>query len=130
MFKVLTSIFVSSVLTAVPARAEVNLVMVEEPGCIWCTAWTADIGPVYPKTGEGYAAPLLRMDKSDQERSDIRFERPLVFTPTFVLVIDGVEAGRLEGYPGEDFFWGLLGQMLSANDIDFDLRPVTKEGSE
>jgi hypothetical protein len=30
-----------------------------------------------------------------------------------VLVKDGVEVARLEGYPGEDFFWGLLGRMLS-----------------
>ena len=35
-----------------------------------------------------------------------------VFTPTFILVADGREAGRIEGYPGEDFFWGLLAKML------------------
>ena len=32
--------------------------------------------------------------------------------PTFVLVEDGRELGRIEGYPGEDFFWGLLGKLL------------------
>jgi len=35
-----------------------------------------------------------------------------LFTPTFVLMQDGVEIGRIEGYPGEDFFWGLLNQMI------------------
>jgi len=40
----------------------------------------------------------------------------VVFTPTFVLMGDGVEVGRMEGYAGEDFFWGLLGRMLSQAD--------------
>jgi hypothetical protein len=34
------------------------------------------------------------------------------YTPTFVVVQDGTEVGRIEGYPGEDFFWGLLGRIL------------------
>jgi hypothetical protein len=34
------------------------------------------------------------------------------FTPTFIVVQDGAEIGRIEGYPGEDFFWGLLGRIL------------------
>jgi hypothetical protein len=38
--------------------------------------------------------------------------RRLTFTPTFVLVVDGVEANRLEGYPGEDFFWGMVEHMV------------------
>jgi hypothetical protein len=38
--------------------------------------------------------------------------RPISFTPTFVLVEDGRELARIEGYPGEDFFWGLLGMLL------------------
>jgi hypothetical protein len=33
-------------------------------------------------------------------------------TPTFVLVHEGEEVGRLRGYPGDEFFWGLLGGML------------------
>jgi hypothetical protein len=28
------------------------------------------------------------------------------------LLQNGVETGRIEGYPGEDFFWPLLGDML------------------
>jgi hypothetical protein len=34
------------------------------------------------------------------------------FTPTFIVIQDGTEIGRIEGYPGEDFFWGLLGRIL------------------
>jgi len=34
-----------------------------------------------------------------------------------VLVEDGVELGRLEGYNGDEFFWFLLGKLLDAQGI-------------
>lgn len=95
------------------AAADAELVMVEEHGCVWCERWNSELSAIYPKTVEGKAAPLRRMDIHDTRPDDIEFARSLHFTPTFVLVVDGVEKGRIEGYPGEDFFWGLLGRMLT-----------------
>ena len=37
-------------------------------------------------------------------------------TPLFVLVDRGHEIGRIRGYPGEDFFWGLLGALMKKLD--------------
>jgi hypothetical protein len=99
-------------LTAVPAAAETRLLMGVEDGCMWCARWEAQIGPIYPKTTEGEMAPLWQVDINDPLPSDVTLDRPMVFTPTFVVIEDGVEIGRIEGYPGEDFFWGLLGQIL------------------
>lgn len=103
------------------ARAEAVLMMGEEPGCIWCAQWNAQLGPIYPKTGEGQAAPLRRVDITKPMPEDIILARRINFTPTFVLLIDGEEVSRIEGYPGEDFFWGLLGKMLMDEGIDFEL---------
>ncbi|MFK7875591.1 MAG: hypothetical protein AB8B71_07390 [Paracoccaceae bacterium] len=100
------------------AAADTFLVMVEERGCIWCARWNAEIAEIYPRTEEGTAAPLRRMDIHATRPNDIVFARSLTFTPTFVLVKDGQEMSRIEGYPGEDFFWGLLGKMLSQANID------------
>lgn len=102
---------------ALPAMAETRLIMAEEEGCVWCARWNEEIGPIYPKTPEGRAAPLLRLDLHETLPAELQFTRSLHFTPTFVLMVDGVEASRIEGYPGEDFFWGLLGQMLIAGDV-------------
>ncbi|WP_408635528.1 hypothetical protein [Pontibaca salina] len=88
------------------------LIMVEEAGCIWCARWDEEIAPIYPKTPEGQAAPLRRMDIKDTAPKGISFANKLHFTPTFVLLLDGREVGRIEGYPGEDFFWGLLSKMM------------------
>ena len=94
-----------------PAAAETYLLMAEQEGCIYCARWNEEVGDAYAKTPEGQAAPLRRRDIRD-DTDDIELARPLHFTPTFVLVQDGVERSRIEGYPGEDFFWGLLGRML------------------
>ncbi len=97
--------------------AETVLVMVEEKGCVWCARWDDEIAHIYPKTAEGRAAPLRRLDIHGPRPDDLVFDRRLTFTPTFVLMVDGIEASRIEGYPGEDFFWGLLNQMLARASI-------------
>lgn len=90
--------------------------MVEEDGCAWCERWKKEIGPIYPKSAEGKRAPLRHIDISDPVPGDIKPARGFHFTPTFVVLMDGVEKGRIEGYPGEDFFWGLLSQILASID--------------
>lgn len=97
---------------AAPARAEMALLMFEEAGCMWCARWNAEVSPEYPITPEGLAAPLHRLDIHDPLPEDLTLASRPRFTPTFVLVEDGAELGRIEGYPGEDFFWGLLARMI------------------
>ena len=79
---------------------------------MWCEVWDREIGPIYPKTKEGQFAPLINVDLA-QSIDDSRIENPVVYTPTFVLVENGLEIARIEGYPGEDFFWTLLEEILS-----------------
>ncbi len=89
-----------------------ELIMFEQRGCEWCERWNAEIGPIYPKTEEGRLAPLRRVDIHEKMPEDLRWLRPEVFTPSFALIHEGREYGRIRGYPGEDFFWGLLAQMV------------------
>ena len=98
-------------LSAAQAMAA-ELIMVEETYCEWCERWNEEIGVVYDKTPEGKRAPLRRVDQSDGMPEGITFTSRANFTPTFILVEDGAEIGRIEGYPGEHFFWPMLGQLL------------------
>lgn len=101
---------------ASPARAELRLLMFEQPGCTYCQAWHAEVGPEYPKTAEGLQAPLWQLQLRDALPPNVALASQPVFTPTFVLVRDGAEIGRIEGYPGEDFFWGLLAGILAEGE--------------
>ncbi|MCH2095167.1 MAG: hypothetical protein MK160_08635 [Rhodobacteraceae bacterium] len=93
------------------ATAQTVMLMAEEPGCYWCALWDEEIGPIYDKTAEGRQAPLQRFDILSPP-PDVVFIRDVHFTPTFIVIQDGAEVGRIEGYPGDDFFWGLLGMIL------------------
>lgn len=105
------------------AVAEQFLYMAEEDGCFWCARWNKEISAAYPKTPEGQAAPLRRFDIHADHPQGVTFAARVRFTPTFILVKDGQEMNRIEGYPGEDFFWGLLGTMLESADV-----PLNDEG--
>ncbi|ETX27258.1 hypothetical protein [Roseivivax isoporae] len=100
-----------------PAAADTALVMVEEDGCVWCARWDAEIAPAYPNTAEGRAAPLRRIDLRAPLPEDLSLDSRPRITPTFILVRDGVELDRIEGYPGADFFWPMLGAMLERSDV-------------
>ena len=88
-----------------------ELIMVEQQGCYYCLEWKDQLGHIYPKTPEGKYAPLKTIDitKVDQLKG---LQRDVIFTPTFVLMEDNKELGRLEGYSSEDFFWELLEVIL------------------
>ena len=93
-----------------------EMVMFEQPGCFWCKRFNEEIAPAWPKTEQGQRAPLRRVNIHDplpEDLADIPVER---FTPTFVLVDEGREIARLRGYPGDQFFWALVDEMLAKLD--------------
>jgi len=97
--------------TLCPA-AEVELVMFERPFCEWCEAWNEEVGDAYAITAEGKFAPLRRVQLNEAHPADLEGITWPRFTPTFVMMVDGREVGRIRGYPGEEFFWGLLGELI------------------
>ncbi|WP_172330434.1 hypothetical protein [Mangrovicoccus sp. HB161399] len=105
----------SLALTSLAQASELSLLMIRQEGCGYCRQWDREVGPVYPKTAEGRAAPLQEADFHDPLPAGVTLARPPAFTPTFVLLADGAEMGRIEGYPGEAFFWGLLGRLIAEN---------------
>lgn len=122
LLRTLTYLFLA-LACALPLRAEetdeargvaegITLLMVEQTGCHYCQEWHQTIGPAYPKTAEGAFAPLHSVMISADPPDGVEYVRPVLFTPTFLLLEDGTEIGRIEGHPGEDFFWGLLEMML------------------
>jgi thioredoxin-related protein len=112
---------ISIALSLAPARAA-ELVMFEQAGCAWCESFDREIAPIYGKTEEGLRAPLRRVDTAQPVPPDLAFIETERLTPLFVLVDRGREIGRIRGYPGEDFFWGLLDVLMKKLDA-----PATRD---
>ncbi|MDH3673315.1 MAG: thioredoxin family protein [Gammaproteobacteria bacterium] len=97
--------------TATASRAA-ELIMFYSPLCEWCEAWDREVGIVYSKTSEGRIAPLRRLDIDEPRPTTLGAIDVVIYTPTFVLMENGREVGRIVGYRGEHHFWGLLGPLL------------------
>lgn len=94
------------------AAAAAELVMFEQFGCPWCEKFEVEIEPGYPDSEAGQVAPLRKVDIHSPPPADLRNIDPVVFTPTFVLVEDGEEIGRLTGYPGRKWFYPEIELLL------------------
>ena len=102
-------------LVLAPAQSA-ELVMFEQKGCVWCQKFDREIAPAYDKTTEGKRAPLRRFDIAQPVPADLNFIQRERFTPVFVLIDEGREIGRIRGYPGDIFFWGLLANLIELLD--------------
>jgi hypothetical protein len=110
-FRTCIVLLAASILLAVPTHA-FELLMFRRVGCPWCAAWDREIGPAYPKTDIGRRIPIRLIDLGQDDATKFRLKGPVHYTPTFVLVEDDHEVGRIEGYPGPDFFWSRLENLL------------------
>ena len=120
MFGALALAFIAQ--TSAVSAAE--LLMIREKGCFWCEAWDKDVSAHYGDTLEGQSAPLREAELGASLDEALALKGAVLFTPTFLLIEDGKEVGRIEGYPGADFFWGQLGEML--NSIRADVKALTE----
>jgi thioredoxin-related protein len=102
--------------TAVRPAAAAELVMFEAAGCPHCARWNREIAPIYPKTAEGKQAPLRRVDIAQPRPADLAAIANIVYTPTFVLLDDCREIGRIVGYGGDEIFWSLLTELVAKLD--------------
>ncbi|MGB0660627.1 MAG: hypothetical protein ACPGNV_10650 [Mangrovicoccus sp.] len=92
---------------------ERQLIMVEQPGCVYCARWNAEIGGIYAKTDEGKLLPLRRVDLRGSELKEMPLKGRVLYTPTFLLTEGGAEIARIEGYSGDELFWWMLSSLIS-----------------
>ena len=104
----------------------VTLIMVDEPGCQYCRKFDVEIGRGYPRTREGHFAPLVRVRRKSAQLS--RFN-PVIYTPTFILTRRGEELGRITGYPGAEYFYAELSDLLAKAGYAPGLTPGQTKGS-
>ena len=114
-FKIfLWSFFVTFFLTesVFAEKFNLQLLMIDDTACPYCELWEEEIGYMYIKTEEGKLAPLIRHHYGEKIPEDISLISDPIVTPTFILLKDNKEKYRIEGYPGEEFFWSFLSEYI------------------
>ncbi|MEE9319684.1 MAG: hypothetical protein V3U76_04490 [Granulosicoccus sp.] len=98
--------------TSTLAATDVELLVIEQDYCPFCERFNRDITPGYSKTAEGRLAPLKQLDLHETWPAKYAEIKSATVTPTFILISDGKEIARLAGYPGSEYFWIELNEML------------------
>ncbi len=114
--KSLSLVILFVIFSAQFALAQTQLLMFETKGCYWCEKWREEVGVIYDKTPEGRIAKLQVEPLTKAAQKQFELKSGVFYSPTFILVENKKEIGRIEGYPGADFFWGMLEKMIEKLD--------------
>jgi hypothetical protein len=108
-----TSIQAATPDTAKDVPSGFEIVVFERPDCTTCQLFRRDVAPRYEASIRGGTAPLRYVDLTGKKAAnDGRHDRvlatPLRMLPTAVIVQDGREFARIEGYTGPDNFFQMV----------------------
>jgi thioredoxin-related protein len=120
------ALFSLCVLATVPAAANggrLELLFVDKSGCPWCARFEREVLPGYGLSDLGKEAPLRRASLDAGQPREASLDEPVRFTPTFVLLRDGKEIGRIVGYMDNATFYGLVEKLLIDKRAKTEARP-------
>lgn len=98
-----------------PAAGNLQLVVMEAPGCIYCNIFRRDVLPSYEVSERGKEMPVRFVDVNDVDKSGIGLESPIDILPTFVVIKDNREVGRIPGYMGPEDFFHSINYLMSSS---------------
>jgi hypothetical protein len=104
-----------------------ELLFVDKAGCPWCVRFERETMVSYMASDIGRDIPLRRASLDDGQPRAVTLSEPVRFTPTFIILKDGAEVGRLIGYRDNATFFGLLEQRRGALAIGQQGKQLSKE---
>jgi len=97
----------------IPSNGNMELVVIEAPGCIYCTLFRRDVLPSYAASPRSKDLPIRFVDINDEAASAISIDYPVDIVPTFLVLKNNKEVGRIPGYTGPEFFFHTINYLLS-----------------
>ena len=91
-----------------------ELVVVEAEGCIYCELFRRDVLPAYETSEQGKGLPVRFVDINDIDADHLDFKIDVEIVPTFVVVKSRHELGRISGYVGPEDFFHSIDYLLAA----------------
>ncbi|MGB1044815.1 MAG: thioredoxin family protein [Candidatus Puniceispirillaceae bacterium] len=110
---VFCSLFISSAGLAAEQARSLELVFITSEHCPFCKAWERDVGQIYDSTPYALKARLRRVDLGDVDSALPAGAVKVFGTPTFLIVENNTEIGRIEGYQSSEMFFWALSEYIS-----------------
>jgi thioredoxin-related protein len=100
---------------ALPNLGNMQLIVMEAEGCIYCNVFRRDVLPSYEVSERGKEMPVRFVDVNDVPKTGIELQSPIDILPTFVITKDNREIGRIPGYVGPEDFFHSIAYLLSSS---------------
>lgn len=110
------AIAIGFAVSAMPVLAARELIMITSRYCPFCMAWERDIGVIYEKSPYADHLPLTRIDIGSDLPADMRISYDLRGTPTFLILENRAEIGRIIGYSDAELFWWQISEYAEIVD--------------
>lgn len=90
-----------------------ELVVFEVDGCIYCGVFRRDVLPTYQLSQHAKGVPIRFVDINDPAADRIGIDGRISMVPTFVLLKDNREVGRIPGYFSPENFFQMVRNLIS-----------------
>lgn len=97
----------------VPKGAQLELVVIEAPGCDYCDVFRRDVLPTYQASEQAKDVPIRFIDINDEAASEVGLNSPVNVVPTFVVLKNNREIGRIPGYTGPDVLFQAIKHLVT-----------------
>jgi len=89
------------------------MVVLEVPGCIYCNVFRRQLLPTYKSSKQAKRIPIRFVNLNDPALAEIGLTQPVGIVPTFVILEDNQEIGRIPGYMSRHDFFRAIDYILS-----------------
>lgn len=99
-------------LTSVTSGPTREIVVIEASSCTYCQVFRRDVAPSYQASPRAQSVPLRYVDVGAPSVDKLALSSPLTVVPTVLILVDGREKGRIDGYAGPKIFFDLVREVL------------------
>jgi thioredoxin-related protein len=96
-----------------PQGENFELVVMEAPGCTYCTLFRRDVLPSYEASPRAKDMPIRFVDVNDEAAEGLGLQSPVDIVPTFLVLKNNKEVGRIPGYTGPEYFFHTINYLIS-----------------
>lgn len=98
----------------ISGHTNLQLIVMEAPGCIYCDLFRRDVLPAYQKSPRAKILPVRFIDVNNLDDAKLKVSSPVEIVPTFVVMRDDQEIGRIPGYVGPEIFYQSINHLISS----------------
>ena len=108
-----TDIEAAAAITGSDAIANLQLVVLEAPGCVYCNLFRRYVVPAYETSPKSRNVPMKFIDLNDKAYDELGLDGPVDMVPTTILMQNNREVGRIPGYLGPENFFHAVNHLMA-----------------